>query len=148
MAHALRAISEALGACGGPIRDRAGRAWVTRRSGDPATGASYRQLTLATFHAGFGVALASGEFATEPAKEIRKRFAKLGVAAKLDRDPKQWAKRKIRESWEGWQAGQELHKSQAAFARAMCDRHSEITSPQTVERWAREWAKERKAGTR
>lgn len=144
---ALRAVQWARDASGGFKRDSEGREWVTRRHGDKPRGQDYRNLILATFYAGLAAALVSRMTPTDVDKEIRSQFAKLGAAANLKRDPRQLAKREIRECWENWQAGRELHKSQAAFARAMCLRFDVITSPASVERWARCWSAERKGGT-
>ncbi len=148
LAHALRAIRWALPVVGGFWKDSQGRRWVTRRPGDAPKGQDFRNLTLACIQTGIALAVASEPAAALDEKDVRKRFAMTGAAAKLDRDPKQAAKREIRGEWVKWQAGQELHANQAAFARAMCVRHPEIKSPSTVEDWARKWTKERKAGTR
>lgn len=148
LAHALRAISWALPAVGGFRKDSQGRRWVTRRPGDAPKGQDFRNLTLACIETGIALAVASELGAAVDEKDVRKRFAKLGAAAKLDRDPKQAAKREIQQSWEDWQSGRELHANQAAFARAMCARHPDIMNPSTVEGWSRTWSKERRAGTR
>jgi hypothetical protein len=65
--------------------------------------------------------------------------AYLNSVAKLARDPKQAAKAEAFKLWEDWQSGKTLHKSGAAFARFVCEKHQVLESAITVERWVRTW---------
>ena len=57
-------------------------------------------------------------------------------------DPKQAAKRFVKECWEVWRAQPEQYKSAAEFARAMLDKQPDtLKSEVVVSRWVREWAK-------
>lgn len=71
-------------------------------------------------------------------KDARRRGAAMKLAN--DRNGKQAAKNEAFKLWQDWQEGKTLHKSGAAFARFVCDKHPVLQSPSTVERWARKWA--------
>lgn len=116
--------------------------WVSR-VGRLTPGPAARNLVLGSLKCGALMAIAHGMMPDDA--ELRRAFASNGAAAKLRSDPKQAAKASIKARWEAWQSGSELHKNQAAFARAMCDSFDVIEAPATVEKWARAWAKERRA---
>lgn len=71
-----------------------------------------------------------------------KRQAKKGAAAKLANDRKQHAKSDVYNCWLAWQKGTESHKGQAAFARAMLMKWSNVLESQpSIEAWCRQWKK-------
>lgn len=80
-------------------------------------------------------------------KRALSELGKKGARAMLANSAKQAAKAKAHELWKDWQAGREIHKSGAAFARYVVQRLPAIESEESVKRWAREWAAESKATT-
>lgn len=115
-------------------------AWANER----AERHQLRRRTLVA-HAGQSLAIARLEDAvtTIPALS-RTAVAKRGASAKLANDPKQLAKRRVRELWEEWQTGARLHSGAAAFARFVVGEIEAIQSTQVVERWCRTWTKEKR----
>ncbi len=73
---------------------------------------------------------------------------KAGAAKKLAKDPKQAVMREAFKLWQAWQAGKAIHKSAAAFARAVIDQYPIIENPQTVQRWVTAWSREAKRNRR
>lgn len=75
--------------------------------------------------------------------------AKKAVLAKiaLDSDGKQSDKSKIKKEWEKWQRNLGFYRGNAAFARAMLDRYTNITDTRSITRWCREWSKDRQNKT-
>lgn len=61
--------------------------------------------------------------------------AKVAASTTLASDPKQAAMREAFKLWQQWHAGRTMHKSAAAFARHIVDRHPIIKSPMTMQRW-------------
>src|SRR6185312_4571606 len=49
--------------------------------------------------------------------------ARAAASTKLANDPKQAAMRETYELWQAWRAGKSVHKSAAAFARAIVAKH-------------------------
>lgn len=70
--------------------------------------------------------------------------AKAAISIKLANDPKQAAMRETFKLWKEWRAGLTVHKSAAAFARAIVARHPVIESPMTVQRWVTTWSRQTK----
>ena len=73
---------------------------------------------------------------------LAKRATKAAQAKiALDRDGKQSDKSKIKKEWEKWQRNLNFYRGNAAFARAMLDRYTNITDTRSITRWCREWKK-------
>ncbi|MES2403074.1 MAG: hypothetical protein V4567_01910 [Pseudomonadota bacterium] len=70
--------------------------------------------------------------------------ARAAASTKLANDPKQAAMRETYELWQAWRAGKSVHKSAAAFARAIVAKHPVIQSPMTVQRWVTAWSRQAK----
>jgi hypothetical protein len=81
----------------------------------------------------------------ENLKNRRWRRAGPEAKKKKDSDGKQAAKAEAKRRWLDWQSRKSLHKSGAAFARYVVDEIDALDSEKTVERWARQWAKEGKS---
>lgn len=73
-------------------------------------------------------------------RKALKQQARMGVRARLLKDPKQAAKAEAFRMWQEWQAGKAIHGSGAAFARRVVDLTA-IEDPNTVQRWMRQWRK-------
>lgn len=75
--------------------------------------------------------------------EARRELSMRAVTAKLDKDPKQQAKRDVQSWWHRWQKDASLYPTKAAFARAMLDKHDGVlVSQKKIEDWCRAWEKE------
>jgi hypothetical protein len=86
-----------------------------------------------------------------PAREalvvpLRKEFALAGAKAKLANDPKQVAKREVKEWWIRWRANPTWYQGKSSFARAMLDKYPDLSSQPVIEGWCRAWEKEERAG--
>jgi hypothetical protein len=82
-----------------------------------------------------------------PAREalvvpLRKEFALAGAKAKLAKDPKQEAKRQVKEWWVRWRVNPALYRGKSSFARAMLDKYPDLSSQPVIEGWCRSWEKE------
>ncbi|GHC88209.1 hypothetical protein GCM10007320_35140 [Pseudorhodoferax aquiterrae] len=73
---------------------------------------------------------------------LRKEFALAGAKAKLAKDPKQEAKREVKEWWLSWRANPALYPGKSSFARAMLDKYPDLSSQPVIEGWSRSWEKE------
>jgi hypothetical protein len=62
--------------------------------------------------------------------------------ARLEKDPKQKAKREVYDLFLHWRKKPALYKSAASFARAMVDKFPDLVSTQVIERWVRIWNRE------
>ena len=71
--------------------------------------------------------------------------ARAAASTKLANDPKQAAMRETYKHWQDWRAGRTVHKSAAAFARAIVAKHPVIQSPMTVQRWVTAWSRQAKS---
>jgi len=71
--------------------------------------------------------------------------ARAAASTKLANDPKQAAMREAYKHWQDWRAGRTVHKSAAAFARAIVAKHPVIQSPMTVQRWVTAWSRQAKS---
>ena len=71
----------------------------------------------------------------------KKTAAIRAVKKKLANDPKQEAKRLVRECWDAWQNEATRYKNQAKFARDMLDKFPELENQASIEKWCREWKK-------
>lgn len=74
-------------------------------------------------------------------RDALRSAAQKGAKARHKADPKQLAKERVHECWVTWQQKPARYRSAAAFAKDMLDKFDELTSPQVVERWVREWKK-------
>lgn len=75
------------------------------------------------------------------AKQMRTDQARAAAMAKLANDPVQAIKPIAHQLWLDWQSGKTVHKSAAAFYRYVVSQHPKITETKTVERWCKEWLK-------
>jgi len=73
---------------------------------------------------------------------LRKEFALAGAKAKLAKDPKQVAKREVKQWWFRWRENPDWYQGKSSFARAMLDKYPDLTSQPVIEGWCREWEKE------
>lgn len=82
-------------------------------------------------------------------KSFLVKRAKKAAQAKiaLDSDGKQADKLKIRKEWEKWTRNPDFYPTNAAFARAMLDRYTNIQDIRTIGRWCTEWSKDRQNKT-
>ena len=82
-------------------------------------------------------------------KSILVKRAKKAAQAKiaLDSDGKQADKLQIRKEWEKWTRNPDAYPGNAAFARAMLDRYTNIQDIRTIGRWCTEWSKDRQNKT-
>lgn len=62
---------------------------------------------------------------------------------KLENDPKQAAKKLVKECWELWQENPKNYRSIMAFAVDMLGKFEHLKSPKKIEDWCREWKKEK-----
>lgn len=98
-----------------------------------------------------------GEYQSVLSDALRKQIRAISMAhTKHSRDPKQQAKKEIKEEYLDWQAMPEnerkaKYKSTAKFASVMRDTHTDkksglpyFDSPTRIERWCTEWKKEQK----
>lgn len=65
--------------------------------------------------------------------------AKFSAKKRLEADPKQEAKKKVRELWDLWQREPARYRSKAAFARDMLDKFELLSNQRVIERWCQEW---------
>lgn len=77
------------------------------------------------------------------AAQMQSEQARAGARARLAKNPVQAAKPDAYKLWLDWQERRALHKSAAAFHRYVIDQLPIITDTKTVERWCREWKKNR-----
>lgn len=63
--------------------------------------------------------------------------ARAAASTKLANDPKQAAMRETYELWQAWRAGKSVHKSAAAFARAIIAKHPVVGSGEPTSMAAR-----------
>lgn len=68
--------------------------------------------------------------------------------ARLEKDPRQKAKKFVLDCWRVWQEEPERHKSKAEFARDMLKQEQckSLKSQKKIEDWCREWEKSHPAG--
>ncbi|MFL9930882.1 hypothetical protein P0D88_16845 [Paraburkholderia sp. RL18-103-BIB-C] len=59
------------------------------------------------------------------------------------RDPKQTAKKDIKNRWIEWQTDRTLYKGKAGFARQMLKEHSVLDSQKVIEDWCRTWEQQK-----
>lgn len=71
-------------------------------------------------------------------QEARQEVAKRASRAKLERDPKQAAKAKVKADWLLREESTQPRLSDAAFAREMCEKHG-LDDADNVARWFRQW---------
>lgn len=67
--------------------------------------------------------------------------ARAAVSSKLAKDPKQAVMRETYKLWQEWRAGKAIHRSAAAFARAVVAKYPVIENPMTVQRWVTAWSR-------
>jgi len=67
--------------------------------------------------------------------------ARAAVSSKLAKDPKQAVMRETYKLWQEWRAGKAIHRSAAAFARAVVAKYPVIENPMTVQRWVTAWTR-------
>jgi len=70
---------------------------------------------------------------------LRQEFALAGAKAKLAKDPRQAAKREVKEWWIRWRANPAWYQSKSSFARAMLDKFPVLSSQPVIEAWCRQW---------
>lgn len=75
-------------------------------------------------------------------RALTREQVKAAAPSRLANDPKQAARREAFKLWQAWRAGKTVHKSAAAFARHIVDKHPIIESPITVQRWVAKWSRE------
>lgn len=82
-------------------------------------------------------------------KSFLAKRAKNAALAKiaLDRDGKQADKLQIRKEWEKWRRNPDFYPTNAAFARSMLGRYTNIQDIRTIGRWCKEWSKDRQNKT-
>lgn len=68
--------------------------------------------------------------------------AKLRAAHRLNIDPKQAAKKEVRDCWELWQADKKRYRSKAAFSRDMLSKYECLDNAKVIERWCKQWEQE------
>jgi len=72
-------------------------------------------------------------------------MALQGARAKLERDPKQFAKRHVKELWkEWWHEQRDRYRSKTRFAKDMLDKFPELANQAVIVRWCTGWEKEKK----
>ena len=88
----------------------------------------------------------SNENITDEIEGAQRRFsedrARLAVAKKLAKDPKQKDKVLVRECWDAWKNEPDRYKGKAAFARDMRDKFPNLESQPVIEGWCRTWERE------
>ncbi|MDR6537292.1 hypothetical protein [Variovorax soli] len=65
--------------------------------------------------------------------------AKLLAKRRLEADPKQGAKKQVRELWDLWQKDPSRYRGKAAFARDMLEKFESLTNQRVIERWCQSW---------
>jgi hypothetical protein len=73
---------------------------------------------------------------------LRREFALAGAKAKLAKDPKQRAKREVKEWWFRWRENPGWYTGKSDFARAMLDKFPTLTNQPVIADWCRKWEKE------
>lgn len=59
-------------------------------------------------------------------------------------DPKQAAKKSVKECWELWQKKPERYAKKSVFAKDMLEKYTSLESQKVIEDWCRSWEKETK----
>lgn len=72
---------------------------------------------------------------------LRREFALAGAKARLAKDPKQAAKREVKNWWIRWRANPTWYQSKSSFARVMLDKFPVLSSQPVIEAWCRQWEK-------
>lgn len=70
---------------------------------------------------------------------IRSTQNSEAAAIRHAKDPKQAAKRAVKEHWESWQQDPTKYSAKEKFAYAMLDEFPELKSAAVITRWCREW---------
>lgn len=76
------------------------------------------------------------------AKAVRAQQAAKAVKVKLAKDPRQEAKRLVKECWQEWRAHPTRYRTKAAFAKDMLDKFDRLVSQPVITGWCRQWEKE------
>ncbi|MFM0649012.1 hypothetical protein PQR14_32230 [Paraburkholderia bryophila] len=84
------------------------------------------------------------EFRSLTAQQLRTEMARDAAVKRHHISPKTAAKASVRVRYLNWKANREKHRSAAQFAVAMVNDFEVLESTQTVERWVRDWEKERR----
>lgn len=73
---------------------------------------------------------------------FKQMMAVSGARAKLERDPKQLAKRQVRELWtEWWCDKRDRYRTKTQFAKDMLDKFPELANQAVIVRWCTAWEK-------
>lgn len=91
-----------------------------------------------------GLAITLGKLSAGPEtlQQLRSQIGRAGAAGRLESDPKQEAKRRVKECWGLWQLDPSRYTSKASFARDMLSKYEALDSQPVIEGWCRTWAKE------
>jgi len=84
------------------------------------------------------------EFDSLNAQQLRAEMARDAAVKRHRTSPKAAAKASVHGRYLNWKANREKHRSAAQFAVAMVNDFAVLESTQTVERWVRDWEKERR----
>lgn len=81
-------------------------------------------------------------------QDARKEMSLRGIKAKLANDPKQTAKKYVKDCWLVWQEEPERYKGKTDFARKMLKQEqcNSLKSQVKITNWCREWEKSHSAG--
>lgn len=71
----------------------------------------------------------------------KNELSKLAIAGKKKKNPKQKDRALVKEHWDAWQQNRGRYKGAAAFARDMVEKHENLISVSTIERWCGRWKK-------
>jgi len=71
----------------------------------------------------------------------REAAARRAATARHANDPKQLAKRFVRDCWSDWNAEPSRYATTTAFARDMLDKQPALASEAVIARWVRTWTK-------
>lgn len=76
---------------------------------------------------------------SEVLKRTKLNMAKSGATTRWKQDPKTAAKQQVKECWAMWQADPTRYASKKEFAFDMLGKYEELTNPETIQRWCRDW---------
>lgn len=76
---------------------------------------------------------------SEVLKRTKLNMAKSGAATRWKHDPKTAAKQQVKECWAMWQADPTRYASKKEFAFDMLAKYEELTNPESIQRWCRDW---------
>lgn len=73
---------------------------------------------------------------------VRSDLARMGALAKLEKDPKQAAKRHVHSAWKEWQGRPNMYPSKSAFAKEILKQQPALDNQRVIVDWCGVWEKQ------